>query len=83
MLYNNFYEQGPEWVADETREGVAAVKVPLYSGLFVGPMDESIFTKTAKLAIGAGASGIAVFADDMMDDAKWAALRHLTDTRGL
>ena len=83
MLYNNFYEAGPEWVAEQTREGVAAVKAPLYSGLFVGPMDEPTFTQAAKLAVGAGASGVSIFADDMMDDAKWQALRRLTDTRGL
>ncbi|MEI9983673.1 MAG: hypothetical protein WDN69_11015 [Aliidongia sp.] len=59
------------------------MKQPLYSGLFVGPMDEASFTKTAKLAIGAGASGVAIFADEMMDDAKWQALRRLTASRSL
>jgi uncharacterized lipoprotein YddW (UPF0748 family) len=82
MLYNSFYKAGPEWVATETREGVAAVKQPIYSGLFVGAMDEAEFVQTAKLAIDAGASGLALFADDMMDDAKWQALRRLTDSRG-
>ncbi len=46
-------------------------------------MDEPSFSKTARLAVGAGAAGISVFADDMMDDAKWQALRRLTETRGL
>jgi uncharacterized lipoprotein YddW (UPF0748 family) len=82
MLYNSFYKQGPDWVAVQTREGVAAVKQPIYSGLFVPEMDEAMFTHTAELALDAGASGIAIFADDMMDDAKWQALKRLTESRG-
>lgn len=82
MLYNSFYKQGPDWVAAQTREGVAAVRQPVYSGLFVGEMDEAAFAHTAGLALDAGASGIAIFADDMMDEAKWQALKRLTESRG-
>ncbi len=77
MLYNSFYNAGPQWVADETREGVKAVKKPLYSGMFVGGMNEAVFSETAGLALKAGASGVAIFSDGGMDDAKWKALAKL------
>lgn len=78
MLYNSFYEAGPEWVGAQTIEGVRAVKKPLYSGLFVGRMDEATFTQTVEIARAAGASGVSIFADGGMDDVKWKALQKLT-----
>lgn len=74
MLYNSFYNAGPEWVGEQTREGVAAVKKPLYSGLFVSGMNDAVFAETMQIALKAGASGIAVFSDRAVDDAKWKAL---------
>jgi uncharacterized lipoprotein YddW (UPF0748 family) len=75
MLYHTFYNQGPSWVAEQTREGVAAVHKPVYSGVFAGPMDEATFAETANLALQAGAGGVAVFADGGMDEGKWQALK--------
>ncbi|MDH3648555.1 MAG: hypothetical protein OEQ53_02675 [Saprospiraceae bacterium] len=42
MHYNDFYLEGPEWIANVTKEGVEATdgKVPLYSGLFICPKPE-------------------------------------------
>jgi uncharacterized lipoprotein YddW (UPF0748 family) len=77
MLYHSFYNAGPQWVAEQTREGVSTVKKPVYSGLFVGGMDAPAFTETAELALKAGASGVAIFSDGGMDDAKWKALAKL------
>jgi uncharacterized lipoprotein YddW (UPF0748 family) len=81
MLYHSFYEEGPEWVGDETREGVAAVRKPVYSGLFVSGMDEAAFTKTVEIALNAGASGVSIFSDGAMDDAKWNALKRVHEAR--
>jgi uncharacterized lipoprotein YddW (UPF0748 family) len=75
MLYHTFYEEGPEWVGERTREGLAAVKKPLYSGLFVPPLDEATFARTVNSALRGGASGVAIFSDGAMNDAKWKALR--------
>lgn len=76
MLYNTFYQAGPEWVREQTREGVAAVKKkPLYSGLFVHGMDEPTFTRTIAMALEGGAAGISIFSLNGMDDAKWDTLR--------
>ncbi len=81
MLYNSFYEAGPEWVRQQTREGVAAVKRPLYSGLFVHNMDAPAFTQTIEAALAGGAVGISIFSLNGMDDAKWTALRTVTQSR--
>jgi predicted kinase len=62
------------WVGEQTREGVSAVKKPIYSGLFVPGMDEATFTRTVEIALEAGASGVSVFSDGGMDGAKWKAL---------
>ncbi len=74
MLYNSFYNEGPEWVGKETREGVASVKAPVYSGIFVPGMDESTFAKVVDTALKAGAAGVSVFSEDAMDAAKWNVL---------
>jgi uncharacterized lipoprotein YddW (UPF0748 family) len=78
MLYHSFYEAGPEWVGEQTREGVSVVKKRLFSGLFVNGMDEPTFTKTVKIALRFGASGVSLFSDDSMDEAKWRALKRIT-----
>ncbi len=78
MLYNVFYEEGPEWVKKETQEAVATVKNPIYSGIFVGGMDDAAFTRTVEMALAGGASGVAIFSLEAMDDAKWRTLQRIT-----
>lgn len=80
MLYNRFYEAGPEWVKQQTREGVSATKRPVYSGLFVHSMDETTLAQTSEMAMEGGASGLALFSAAGMDDAKWKVLRKFTDS---
>lgn len=75
MLYHSFYEAGPEWVGQQTREGVSTVRKPVYSGLFVHGMDASTLERTIREARNAGASGVAIFSDGSMDEAKWQVLR--------
>lgn len=75
MLYHSFYNAGPEWVGEQTREGCAAVRKPLYSGLFVGPMDAATLQRTIGIALGAGAAGVSLFSDGAMNEARWAAVR--------
>lgn len=80
MLYNTFYEQGPEWVRQETIEAVSAVTKPVYSGLFIHDMKVDLFQQTVQMALDAGASGVSLFSDDGMDKRKWAALPKLAAT---
>lgn len=75
MLYNVFYEQGPEWVQQQTQEGVSAVAKPLYSGLFIHEMNVTQFARTFNAALEGGASGVALFSAGGMDQSKWDALR--------
>jgi uncharacterized lipoprotein YddW (UPF0748 family) len=77
MLYNVFYEEGPEWVKKETTEAVATVKRPVYSGLFIHNMKPETLHETVQLALSGGASGISLFSADGMDAAKWAAFRQI------
>ena len=83
MLYHNFYEAGPEWVRAQTTEGVAAVKQPVYSGLFIHNMQVAEMTRTVRMAHEGGASGVSLFSADGMDAAKWAALAKLRDFHNL
>ena len=77
MLYHVFYEAGPEWVRVQTREGVATVNKPVYSGLFVHDMKVEDFDRTVHMALDGGASGVSLFSSDGMDAAKWQTLRKL------
>ena len=71
MLYHRFYDAGPDWVAKYTAEGVSAVKKPVYSGLFVGPLGDEEFSKTIEAALDAGADGVSIFDAAAMTPARW------------
>jgi len=75
MLYNSFYEQGPEWVKQQTEEGVSAVSKPIFAGLFIHDMGDVEFTRTLDAAISGGASGVSFFSAAGMNQSKWDALK--------
>ncbi len=77
MLYNNFYNAGPEWVRTQTQEGVSAASKPIYSGLFVHNIDQAGVSAVVENAIAGGASGVSLFSADGMDAAKWKAVQKL------
>jgi hypothetical protein len=74
MLYHTFYDAGPEFVGRYTTEAVRTVKAPVYSGLFVGPLDAAAFTTTVQTALNAGASGVSIFDAGAMTPERWALL---------
>jgi len=74
MLYNTFYETGPDWVGAMTREAVHAVTQPIYSGLFVGGMTASNLAEEIRISSDAGASGVSLFSLDAMGDPLWKAV---------
>jgi uncharacterized lipoprotein YddW (UPF0748 family) len=80
MLYNEFYEAGPEWVRDQTREAVSTVRQPIYSGLFIHNMKSDDMARTIRMALEGGASGVSLFSADGMDSARWQILRNSTAT---
>jgi uncharacterized lipoprotein YddW (UPF0748 family) len=77
MLYNTFYETGPDWVGEMSREGVHAVKVPVYSGLYVQDAGPELISDLVRRSRAAGAAGVSLFSLDAMDARRWAALRQL------
>jgi uncharacterized lipoprotein YddW (UPF0748 family) len=80
MLYNVFYEAGPEWVRDQTREAVSTVRQPIYSGLFIHNMKPDDMARTIHMALEGGASGVSLFSADGMDAAQWQILQNSTAT---
>lgn len=72
MLYHTFYESGPEFVKQYTEEAVRTVKQPVYSGLFVGPLDADVFSRTIDMALSGGASGVSIFDAGAMNPQRWA-----------
>jgi uncharacterized lipoprotein YddW (UPF0748 family) len=77
MLYNTFYETGPEWVGEMSREAVHAVKVPIYSGLYVQDAGPELISDLVRRSRAAGAAGVSLFSLDAMDSRRWVALRQL------
>ena len=75
MLYNNFYQAGPEWVKKQTYEGVTTTTKPIYSGLFVHGIDDAQIAELIKMAIAGGASGVSIFSAEAMDAGKWNKFR--------
>jgi uncharacterized lipoprotein YddW (UPF0748 family) len=74
MLYHTFYEAGPEFVASYTAEAIRTVKRPVYSGLFVAPLDAAAFTKTVQAALSSGAAGVSIFDAGAMTAERWTLL---------
>jgi uncharacterized lipoprotein YddW (UPF0748 family) len=71
MLYHRFYQAGPEFVREYTREAVGAVSKPVYSGLFVPDLDEDELRRTIAMALEGGARGIAIFDAAAMTAPRW------------
>jgi uncharacterized lipoprotein YddW (UPF0748 family) len=81
MLYNSFYEAGPEWVKQQTEEGVNAVKVPVYSGLYMPASDPAAVAALVRAALTGGAAGTSLFSLGAMSDEKWKAFAGALDAR--
>ena len=71
MLYHRFYEAGPEWVRRYTSEAVATVRQPVYSGLYVPPLDASELDRTIGMAFAGGAGGVSIFDAGAMSPERW------------
>ncbi len=78
MLYHRFYDATPEWVLKYTKEAVATVKKPVYSGLFVGPLGDDEFAQTIAMALEGGASGVSIFDAAAMTPSRWKTLAAAT-----
>lgn len=79
MIYHSFYQETPAWVGRMTREGVGAVKAPLYSGLFLGGMKEDEFSEAVRESLQAGAAGVSIFAENGLTDARLQVLKSVSE----
>lgn len=77
MLYHTFYDAGPEFVKTYTQEAVRTVNVPVYSGLFVDPLNDADFERTVRAALDGGASGVSIFDAGAMTPARWTLLKRV------
>jgi len=75
MLYHTFYEAGPEFVKQYTEEAVRTVNAPVYSGLYIAPLEPVEFTKTIDMALAGGANGVSLFDAGAMNDDRWRLLK--------
>nr|MBP6716837.1 hypothetical protein [Acidobacteriota bacterium] len=80
MLYHTFYDAGPEWVKTHTTEAVRTVKAPVYSGLFIGPLNNGDFERTIRMAIDGGAAGVSLFDAGAMTSARWTQFAAITQS---
>lgn len=72
MLYNNFYHQNINWIGFSTKQCVNDVDFPIIPGLYIAAFkDPKEFEKAMIISKQNGASGIALFtADGLNDDQK-------------
>src|SRR5437588_4541574 len=64
MLYNTFYNAGPDWVKKQTQDGATTTGKPVYSGLFIHNTDQSTVAALVDNALAGGASGVSIFSAD-------------------
>ncbi len=64
MIYNGFYNEGPEWIGRSVAEAVKAVqgRAAIYAGIMVPDLKGDDFEKGIDAAFKNGASGISFFA---------------------
>ena len=63
MIYNGFYNEGPQWIGRSVAESVKAVggKAAIYAGLFYPDIKGDDFEKALDAAFDNGASGVSFF----------------------
>ena len=63
MIYNGFYNEGPEWIGRSVKEGVKALErgIPLYAGLMFPDIKGDDFEKALDAAFSNGAAGVSFF----------------------
>lgn len=78
MIYNNFYNEGLDWIGFATRQGVKdleAKETKLHTGIFVPPMSPEDIKTAISLAKENGASGVSFFDGDALTPEKLQAIK--------
>jgi uncharacterized lipoprotein YddW (UPF0748 family) len=79
MIYNDFYEEGIDWVEFATKQGVDELKgeFPLHTGIYLPPTKPEEIKKVIDGAKRGGAEGIAFFSNASLKDEKLKAFSDL------
>lgn len=83
MIYNGFYNEGPEWIGRSVAESVKTVngRADVFAGLFFPDIMGDDFEKALDAAYDNGASGVSFF--DGPDDEYLVRLKTYLDSHGL
>jgi len=76
MLYHGFYNQGIDWIGEQTKRGIASLRrpIPLYSGLFIPQLTPESLEESVAISLEAGAAGVSLFSAQAMTAAHWQSL---------
>ena len=76
MFYHSLYLQDLAWIGEQTRAGIAARDrdVPVYAGLLVEDTPPRDLGRAVRIALDAGASGVALYSARSMAAAHWRIL---------
>ncbi|MEO1485553.1 MAG: putative glycoside hydrolase [Bacteroidota bacterium] len=78
MIYNNFYEEGVDWVGYATKQGVTDLKaknVELHTGLYVPEMSAKDLKAAIQLAHDNGAKGVSFFDGPAITEAQLQVIK--------
>ncbi|MCW3788895.1 family 10 glycosylhydrolase [Plebeiibacterium sediminum] len=79
MIYQSFYRQNINWIGFATEQGVKDVDFPINTGLYEPAFkDGAEFEQGIRLAKEKGASGVAVFTADGLNEEKQEILKKLS-----
>jgi hypothetical protein len=76
MLYNGFYQQDIDWIGAQVAEGrrLLANDKPVFSGLFIPDLSPEDLRQAIETSLRSGASGIALFDYELLQEGHWAIL---------
>ena len=82
MIYNNFYNEGIDWIGFATKQGVkdlASKNVQLHTGLFVPELSPEDLKRAIQIARDNGASGVSFFDGNALTDEKLEVIRKIKE----
>ena len=80
MIYNNFYNEGVDWIGFATRQGVNDLKgrnVELHTGIYVPELSASQLADAINMARENGAKGVSFFDGNALDSLKLDAIKRV------
>ncbi|WP_031427503.1 family 10 glycosylhydrolase [Flavimarina sp. Hel_I_48] len=82
MIYNNFYNEGIDWIGFATQQGVndlAEKNVELHTGLYIPEMTPQELKESIQIAKDNGAKGVAFFDGNALTDEKLQVIKEFKE----